>query len=73
MQDCTETQCAPVDLCVPQIRGWGGPLWVLHHMAQRQVLHGYCQLPLRPDEVVLETVGGPGIQGDVVKDFDGTL
>lgn len=63
MQDCTETHSAPVDVCVPQIQDWDGPLLALHRVApdllvlvQPEMLHGCCQAPLRPGEVVLETV-----------------
>lgn len=80
MQDCTETQSAPVDACVPQIQDCGGPLLVLHQVpqdllvsVQPETLHGSCQVPLCPDEVVLENVWGTGIQDDLVQDYEGPL
>lgn len=75
MQDCRDTQRAPVDVCVPQIQGCDGLLLALHHsgedlpvLAQPEMLQGCCQVPLGLDGGVLEKVWGTGVQGDAVKD-----
>lgn len=80
MQDCPETQSAPVDVCVPHTQDCDGLLLAPHQEAQYllvlvqpQMLRGYCQVPPRPDGEVLEKVWGTGIQDGLLKDSDGTL
>lgn len=69
-QDCREAQSAPADVGVPQIQDCDGLLLAqdLLVLVQPEMLHGSCQVPLHPHEVVFENVWGTGIQGDVVKD-----